>query len=138
MSNKFLQNLHPRLIQPIVIALVVFVGLFIYQWHTSRTLESAKTALELKFIQNEEALKNTQHSQAGEQNKNATLSSTLIDKQQKNSLANGTVEKLQDTLQKMARTDPELLQKYSKVYFLNENYAPAELIVLAQHYLYDP
>lgn len=27
-------------------------------------------------------------------------------------------------LDKLSRTDPELLQKYSKVYFLNENYAP--------------
>lgn len=32
----------------------------------------------------------------------------------------GTVGKLD----KLSRTDPELLQKYSKVYFLNENYAP--------------
>jgi D-alanyl-D-alanine carboxypeptidase len=28
------------------------------------------------------------------------------------------------TLNKLAKTDKELLQKYSKVYFLNENYAP--------------
>lgn len=35
----------------------------------------------------------------------------------------GTVE----TLDKLAKTDKELLQKYSKVYFLNEHYAPERL-----------
>ncbi len=31
------------------------------------------------------------------------------------------------TLQKLSMTDPELLKKYSKVYFLNENYIPRTL-----------
>jgi len=31
------------------------------------------------------------------------------------------------TLEKLAETDPELLMKYSKVYFLNEHYTPAKL-----------
>ena len=31
------------------------------------------------------------------------------------------------SLDKLANTDPQLLQKYSKVYFLNENYTPAHL-----------
>ncbi len=51
--------------------------------------------------------------------------------QQVNSVA-GTVT----TLQKLAKTDPELLQKYSKVYFLNENYAPSELYTIPNQYKY--
>lgn len=39
-----------------------------------------------------------------------------------------------DTLEKLKNTDPELLKKYSKVYFLNENYAPASLSVLPSEY----
>lgn len=31
------------------------------------------------------------------------------------------------TLEKLSKTDPELLQKYSKVYFLNEHYEPPRL-----------
>ena len=31
------------------------------------------------------------------------------------------------TIQKLSQIDPELLKKYSKVYFLNENYVPANL-----------
>ncbi len=49
-----------------------------------------------------------------------------------NTLA-GTVGKLD----KLSQTDPELLQKYSKVYFLNEHYAPAKLVLLEDAYVYD-
>ena len=40
------------------------------------------------------------------------------------------------TLEKLARTDEELLRKYSKVYFLNENYQPAALTEIDEKYLY--
>ncbi len=42
-----------------------------------------------------------------------------------------------DDLEKLSTTDPELLQKYSKVYFLNEHYAPADLTALDDKYIYD-
>src|SRR6185437_5614615 len=35
----------------------------------------------------------------------------------------GTVK----TLDKLSKTDPQLLAKYSKIYFLNENYTPSSL-----------
>jgi len=38
------------------------------------------------------------------------------------------------TLTKLATTDQELLQKYSKVYFLNENYMPADLTTINEEY----
>lgn len=41
-----------------------------------------------------------------------------------------------DTLEKLAQTDPELLKKYSKVYFLNENYVPARLSEIPKSYQY--
>jgi LAS superfamily LD-carboxypeptidase LdcB len=41
------------------------------------------------------------------------------------------------TLQKLATTDSELLAKYSKVYFLNENYAPAKLSNIDARYVYE-
>jgi len=40
-----------------------------------------------------------------------------------------------NTLEKLSRTDRELLQKYSKVYFLNENYVPVQLATIDQKYL---
>ena len=39
-----------------------------------------------------------------------------------------------ETLTKLTTTDPELLQKYSKIYFLNENYKPADLTLIDEAY----
>lgn len=39
-------------------------------------------------------------------------------------------------LQKLAQVDPQILKKYSKVYFLNDNYLPAGLTQITPEYLY--
>lgn len=41
-------------------------------------------------------------------------------------------------LKKLYSTDPELLKKYSKVYFLNENYSPEKMAEIDKNYLYNP
>ena len=41
------------------------------------------------------------------------------------------------TLEKLSQTDKELLQKYSKVYFLNEHYVPSELVIINKAYVRD-
>jgi LAS superfamily LD-carboxypeptidase LdcB len=61
-----------------------------------------------------------------------TVQSQINGYQQQVSSVAGTVS----TLQKLSKTDPELLQKYSKVFFLNENYAPAELTEVPSQYRY--
>ena len=48
----------------------------------------------------------------------------------------GSISGTVGTLQKLSQIDPELLKKYSKFYFLNENYAPAYLIVIPADYIY--
>lgn len=45
----------------------------------------------------------------------------------------GTVGKLD----KLSKTDKELLQKYSKVYFLNEHYIPEELSLIPTEFIYE-
>ncbi len=42
------------------------------------------------------------------------------------------------TLVKLSKTDPQLLQKYSKVYFLNEHYIPPKLTPIDPKYTFDP
>lgn len=39
-------------------------------------------------------------------------------------------------LEKLSKTDPELLQKYSKVFFLNEHYAPSRVVEIPKQYQY--
>lgn len=48
----------------------------------------------------------------------------------------GAVSNTVTTLQKLSKTDPQLLAKYSKIFFLNENYAPARLIEIPNKYKY--
>ena len=48
----------------------------------------------------------------------------------------GGVEQTVGNLQKLAQTDPQILKKYSKVYFMNENYTPAHLTIVPTDYIY--
>jgi D-alanyl-D-alanine carboxypeptidase len=48
------------------------------------------------------------------------------------------VQSAAKTFEKLAQTDPELLKKYSKVYFLNENYIPESFIKIPTKYTFDP
>ena len=63
----------------------------------------------------------------------SSLSSMIRGEQKKVSSISGTV----NTLEKLSRTDPELLQKYSKVFFLNEHYVPERVVEIPEKYTYD-
>ena len=47
------------------------------------------------------------------------------------------ISKTVGVLDKLSKTDEELLQKYSKVYFLNEHYVPEKLSSVEKEYMYD-
>lgn len=48
----------------------------------------------------------------------------------------GEISGTVSTLEKLSKTDPELLQKYSKVFFLNEHYEPPRLLKISEEYTY--
>lgn len=48
----------------------------------------------------------------------------------------GNITGTVSNLEKLSKIDPELLQKYSKVFFLNEHYAPARLEEIPDRYEY--
>jgi D-alanyl-D-alanine carboxypeptidase len=48
----------------------------------------------------------------------------------------GSISGAVQTLEKLSQTDKEFLKKYSKVYFLNENYVPAHLTEMPIDYSY--
>lgn len=73
-----------------------------------------------------------------ERERSYELLKTLADKEVKLSEFAGRVGELSstvDTLETLTQTDPELLKKYSKVYFLNENYSPGGLVEIDRPYL---
>lgn len=50
----------------------------------------------------------------------------------------GTISGTVDVLEKLKDTDREILQKYSKIFFLSEHYAPARLAQIEKDYTYNP
>lgn len=78
---------------------------------------------------------------------NRGLSQNLGDEKNKNMALENQVQNISGmvndisgtvgVLQKLSQTDEELLQKYSKIYFLSENYIPSRLTYLHEDYLFD-
>ncbi len=100
---------------------------------TKSELESAKQEFQVKKIEWEGLL-----SQATVDNQN--LITALQEEQKRNGDFQNEIEDITSTVQtleKLSQTDPELLQKYSKVFFLNEHYAPENLYNIDKKYLED-
>lgn len=68
------------------------------------------------------------------------LAQKLLEEQQKSSEFEESISDISgtvNTLEKLSKTDKELLQKYSKVYFLSDNYVPMRLETIDTKYLRD-
>ncbi len=146
-SYKKLEKWQKSLIRLSILVTVVFVAL---GWYTKVQLDtlSANVAalssnlaiLESKFSsttatlvnsinQNNNSLNNALNQQI---QSSAVIAQQLGNYQQQVSTVSSTVS----TLQKLSNTDQQLLQKYSKVFFLNEYYAPAKLAAIPGAYEY--
>lgn len=75
-------------------------------------------------------LQQTNDAYASEQAKNLQLKAELSQAQDQNGTFSQQISQISTTvgsLSKLAATDPELLEKYSKVFFLSDNYVPSKL-----------
>ena len=114
----------------VIALLVITVGVGGYYFY--------KTSEELGLTKID--LANTKLNLTQSQEKVASLTNELGTEKYKNSLFGGQISEIVDTvgkLDKLSKTDKELLQKYSKVYFLNENYMPESLTLIPSDYLYE-
>jgi LAS superfamily LD-carboxypeptidase LdcB len=145
-NNKSMDKLKPK--QQLIgtlpaIALFISIGALYgqYQIHKLSSnvniLSTKVNSLEIKLASTTAELNaniaqtHNSLSDALKQN-SATIEQQLGNYQQQVSTVSNTV----GTLQKLSKTDPQLLQKYSKVFFLNEYYAPAKLIEVPSDYAY--
>lgn len=117
----------------IVLVILGYVG---YQWHsTAASLESTQSELastSAAYTLVTTALQNAETDKE-------QLSEALAEQKQINDEFGGQIADISGTvgkLDKLAKTDPELLQKYSKVYFLNENYIPEALTLIPGEWSY--
>jgi D-alanyl-D-alanine carboxypeptidase len=129
----------------IAMAALAIIGALGYLGYENYTLKKEKAAMEADFAVKSEMLLNTIDdlkvilgaAQTEKSNLEQDLNNerALVDsiEAQVNSIS-GTV----GTLKKLNETDHELLAKYSKVYFLNENYFPKNLMPILSQYVYAP
>jgi LAS superfamily LD-carboxypeptidase LdcB len=103
----------------------------------NRMLVAVHTA-DLQTLQYTEQYLENQLAASGQSN--AYLSQQLQDSQDQNSAIESQVQQISGTvgtLTQLSQTDPELLEKYSRVYFLNENYVPKSLSSIDTIFLHD-
>lgn len=127
-TSSFLRPL-PLILGALLLVLLAALGVGGYRYYQLSTAYTA-TSSELASTTAEYAnlLSTTTELQAtleAEQRKNGTFESQI------QQIA-GTV----GTLDKLAKTDTELLQKYSRVFFLNEHYVPDSLVEIDPTYRY--
>lgn len=118
------------------------MGYFGYQDYQ---LSKTKTALEIELTNTKQDFASTTKKLSGDIEAFRNL---LIATQGEKVTAEQNVRNQQEALdgisntlglfQKLATTDRELLAKYSKVYFLNENYTPKSSITISPTYTYQP
>lgn len=142
---KKIQISWPRIINTVVPVLVLAsVGAIVYGGysHTELKLQVAKNEADLKaktaiFDQKLNYLNGKLGDVMGQ---NSELSMVVQGEKDKNNVILEQVGKVTDTaatLDKLSKTDPQLLQKYSKVFFLNENYIPAKLVQVPVEYTFN-
>jgi len=81
-----------------------------------------------------------EESLARSEQENAELANALRNEREVNASFSSQINEIASTvgiLDKLARTDPELLQKYSKVYFLSEHYIPESLSLIDSVYTHN-
>lgn len=131
-------NAHMK--QETLVLLVVLIVVVLYGWYDRSQLvdELAEKEVARMDLLDRVSLLTTELDQATETNEE--LRETLEEEQDRLRALGEQVEEVTGTLsdlEKLAELDEELLKKYSKVSFLNENYVPSDLATIRDRYLYD-
>lgn len=125
------------LLKGIVVVLVLALAGSIYYYHTTLTQVRAEFASStLAFTQKVQELDATI---AQLMEENDELSDDLRKERRRNEDFEDQIDEIAGTvsvLDKLRRTDPELLKKYSKVAFLNENYLPEKLVSIDDAFVF--
>ena len=132
--------------------MVVLIGLLAYGYLTftkqKNALETELRTTQSTLAEREEEITNLnaniemiKQELAASNENGSELLNMLTAEKDKNSVFEDQISDITGTvgkLDKLSKTDPQLLQKYSKVYFLNENYMPGLVLKISKAFLADP
>ncbi|MDQ5950177.1 MAG: zinc D-Ala-D-Ala carboxypeptidase [Patescibacteria group bacterium] len=139
MTNKHNTTTVLYIIIGLCVAGLLYTG---FSWSkTSKILSETLSELQAKTTEFEAKIFALEENLNLEKSEKERLQSELIKEQQKNedfeNQIDDAIDEVKD-LKKLSETDEELLQKYSKVYFLNEHYIPKSLTDIDKKYLSQP
>ena len=115
----------------VLAALTISMSVYGYLRITSLSTQVTQLSSRLALLTNTISDATTSLSDALQQ-QNQNIQNQLGGVQSQVGAIGGTVT----TLEKLSTTDPQLLAKYSKIFFLNENYAPQRLQEIPDQYKY--
>jgi D-alanyl-D-alanine carboxypeptidase len=134
-SDKIGQNV---LLAGTTIAALVFLGVAVYSGYQVKSFKDQGKIKEEAIAQMSEKIAAFEVDIAEREAQKNDLEAKLLEKNEEVDQLNrdfGRVVKTVNTLEKLSKTDKELLQKYSKVYFLNEHYIPSNLTNINEKYI---
>lgn len=121
----------------LLLAIVVVGGYFLFERLVRTQAELAERNAQVEqYAQELDSLK---HAYAVSEENGDELFDQLEEERDRNDDFERQIRKLTgtvDDLDKLSKLDPELLQKYSKVYFLNEHYAPPRIKEIDSQFLF--
>lgn len=121
--------------------IIILIILITYTGYSLWSVSESNLGLNQKVNQLTEELESTKSNLDVSSNENYQLSEALVSEQKRNDEFENQISRISGTvgdLEKLSKTDPELLQKYSKVYFLNEHYSPPGFKTLSTSYISNP
>lgn len=130
----------PAIIGAVIVVAALGCGVA-YSYGLYKDLRATQKELAARTAEFDNGRKQLEQKIAEVQMENDEITATLSDQQKANlelEREKRRNERKIDTLTKLTTIDPELLKKYSKVYFLSENYVPAKLENIDSKYLIDP
>jgi LAS superfamily LD-carboxypeptidase LdcB len=135
MSKTTKHNLFSLYISIFLVLLIAGIGYYIYQYLvTTKTLEQTAEQLSLNIetltqLENDKAQLIEENTNLGGNLAKTMEERDVIERQKRDA------DDQADHYKKLATYDKQLLAKYSKVYFLNENYGPTALATITPKYV---
>jgi zinc D-Ala-D-Ala carboxypeptidase len=133
LAMKGLGHKTAPILAAIVLLLAIALGFFVFQYFS---LKNELARVQEESTQKILSLQNNLEMVTSEKD---SLHVALNAEQERVDDIAGQFKEVSDTvgdLKKLSETDKELLQKYSKVYFLNEHYVPQKLTQIDDNYVY--
>lgn len=123
----------------LTILIIVLAGAGGYMTYSAIQKDAQLQGLKANFDLAQNDLKNLQQELSQSQEQSADLAQRLQEKEEEVEDLEQEISKAEKNvtlLTKLTTIDPELLKKYSQVYFLNEHYRPSELKNIDIKFLY--